>query len=547
MSWFYRFAIIALLALFLWLPLNHAQEAVPTESTAEEEETEAERPKDPLGRDTPRGSIEGFLRAVDDDDFVKAVEFLDLRNLPRRYRSFDPTRLAEMLAVVIEREVWIELEELSDDPGGEVGDGLPDYRDELGSITDGETTYALFLQKIPGDEGLSIWKVSNATVAEVADLYEQFGYGPLVEAFANAIPAGSVLGIEYFKLVMAITSALIAYPLFALVGLGLARLFSHPSSALYPRVKRFFIGPAAALGAALVLYWVMRELGVGIAGQKWIRAHTINTIVTVWLLLSGTGLLRDAWANRLHEQGRDAAVVLLRPAAQSIRIIIVLLAALVWLDNMGFDITALLAGLGVGGIAVALALQRPMEDIFGAVSLYTMQPLRVGDLCRIGNDLGEVEEIGLRTTRIRSLADTVISIPNTRLVTEAIDNYSLREKFLYNPTLRLRVDTSPDQLDRILQDVRDLFSSHEKVYRGEPRIRFQNFGKDALELVVFTYTDTRTYADYLEVAEDLNMKILGIVTAAGTSLALPAQTLHMEPQPDQEAIAPGPDDAPAVT
>jgi MscS family membrane protein len=532
MSWFYKSAIIAFLALFLWLPLNHAQEAAPAESTAEEESSETEPPKDALGRDTPRGSIEGFLRAADEDDFVKAVEFLDLRNLPRKYRSFDRARLAEMLAVVIEREVWIELEELSDDPGGEVGDGLPDYRDELGSITDGNATFTLFMQRVPGDEGFAIWKVSNATVAEVADLYEQFGYGPMVEAFANAIPDGSFLGVEYFKWVMAIASALVAYPLFALVGLGLARLLSRPSSPPYPRVKRFFVGPVAALGAALVMYWVTRELGVGIAGQKLVRAHTVNTIVVVWLLVSGTGLFRDALANRLLAQGREAAVVLLRPVAQSIRIIIVLIALLVWLENMGFDITTLLAGLGVGGIAVALALQRPMEDIFGAVSLYTMQPLRVGDFCRVGNEMGTVEEIGLRTTRIRSLGDSVISIPNTRLVSEAIDNFSLREKFLYNPVLRLRVDTGREQLDKILQDVRDLLSSHEKIVRGKPRIRFQHIRKDALELVVFAYTDSPTYADHLAVAEDLNMSILNIVTGAGTSLALPAQVLHLQPQPD---------------
>ena len=224
MNWFYKFAIVALLALFLWPPLNQAQEAAPTESTAEEESSETEPAKDALGRDTPRGSIAGFLRAADENDFVKAVEFLDLRNLPRKYRSFDRTRLAEMLVVVIQREVWVELEELSDDPGGEVGDGLPDYRDELGSITDGDVTFTLFMQRVPGDEGFSIWKVSNATVAEVADLYEQFGYGPMVEAFADAVPDGSFLGVEYFKWVMAIASALIAYPLFALVGLGLARL-----------------------------------------------------------------------------------------------------------------------------------------------------------------------------------------------------------------------------------------------------------------------------------------------------------------------------------
>ena len=173
-----------------------------------------------------------------------------------------------------------------------------------------------------------------------------------------------------------------------------------------------------------------------------------------------------------------------------------------------------------------------MEDVFGALSLYTQQPLRVGDFCRIGNETGTVEEIGLRTTRIRSLANSVISIPNARLASEPIDNFSFRQKILYNPTLRLRIDTSREQVDKVLKGIRDLLASHEKVIHDNPRIRFQRIGEDALELVVFAYTDTRTFPDHLEVAEDLNMKILDILDGAGTPLAPRGQTLYMEPPPD---------------
>ena len=529
MNRFQKLATIAVWALLLWLPMSQVLEATAAEGTPPEHSSEPEPPQDPLGRDTPRSSHAGFLKAADEGDFVKAVEYLDLRNLPRKYRSFQPTRLAQMLAVVIQREIWIDLEKLSDDPKGEAGDGLPDYRDELGRIQDGDKEFVLLMQRVPGDEGLLIWKVSNATVARIADLYEEFGYSPLVETFAETVPEGRFLGIEYFKWVMSVSAALIAYPAFMLLGLGLARLFSRPASPLYPRVKRFFIGPFALMAAALIMYVVIRELGVGITGQRMVRAHTVNSIILVWLLLSGIGLMRDVYTSRLAQQGREGAIVLLKPAAQSLSILIIIVAVLVWLDNVGFNITTLLAGLGVGGIAVALALQKPMEDILGALSLYTQQPMRVGDYCRIGNEVGTVEEIGLRTTRIRSLDNSVTSIPNARLASEAIDNFSARQKFLYNPTLRLRIDTSREQLDQVLKGVRGLLASHEKIVQDNPRIRFQNIGKDALELVVFAYTDTRTFPDYLEVAEDLNMKILDIVSGAGTTLALPGQTLYMEP------------------
>jgi MscS family membrane protein len=469
------------------------------------------------------------VKAIDDNKFVKAAEYLDLRRLPRKYKSFEPSRLAQMLGVIIEREIWIDLEKLSEDPKGEAGDGLPAYRDELGNIEDGDRKIILLMQRVPGDDGLMVWKVSNATVARIAGLYETFGYSPLLERFADALPDGQFLGVEYFKWVMSIGAGVIAYPVFMLLGLALARLFSSPSSPLYTRVKRFFIGPFALFASALIMYVTIRELGVGITGQRLVRAHTINSIIFVWMMLSAIGLLRDVYVNRLALQGREGAIVLLRPAAQSINVLIVVVAVLVWLDNIGFNITTLLAGLGVGGIAVALALQKPMEDIFGAVSLYTLQPMRVGDFCRIGSETGTVEEIGLRTTRIRSLANTVISIPNAKLANEAIDNYSVRQKILYNPTLRLRVDSSREQVDQVLNGIRDLLATHEKVVKDGSRVRFQNIGVDALELVVFAYTDTRSLPDHLEVAEELNMKILEIVSSAGTTLALPGQILYMKP------------------
>jgi MscS family membrane protein len=527
----HRFLTIAVWALLLWLPLSQAQEAPPTEAVPAQEPSQAAAPEDPLGRETPRGSHEGFLKAAEEGNFVKAAEYLDTRNLPRKYRSLRPTRLAEMLAVVIEREIWIDLDELSDHPEGEAGDGLPDHRDELARIEDGDKEFVLLLQRVPEDDGLMVWKVANATVARIADLYDKFGYSPLVEAFARALPEGRFLGIETFKWMTSISAALIAYAPFMLLGLLLARLFSRPASPLYPRVKRFFIGPFALLAAALVMYAVISELGVGITGQIVVRAHTFNSIIAVWFLLAAIGLMRDAYASRLAQQGREGAVVLLRPAAQFISILIIVIAVLVWLDNVGFNITTLLAGLGVGGIAVALALQKPMEDIFGALSLYAQQPMRVGDYCRVGSEIGTIEEIGLRTTRIRSLANSVISIPNARLASEAIDNFSMRQKILYNPTLRLRIDTTRDQLDAVLQGVRDLLATHPRVVHDNPRVRFQSIGKDALELVVFAYTDTRSFPDHLEVAEDLNLKILDILSEAGTALALPGQALYMERSP----------------
>ncbi len=522
-----RLAIATAWVLLLHVVPAQTQEKDPP-AGAETPAAETEEPTDALNRETPASSIQGFLLAAEEPDYTRAADYLDLRNLPRSIRNTQPERLAEMLAIVIERQIWLDLDEISDRPAGKSGDGLPEYRDELGVIADDDVEYQLLMQRIPDGDGGHVWKISNATVAITGELYQRFGYGRITEAFAKALPDIAFLGIDLFKIVLVLALGLVLYPIVALIGLALARLVSDPESTLFPRVRKFFLVSVPVVTVLIAMHHTLVNLGLGITGQRIAQAQTLTTVAVVWLLLVGSGLVRDGYGNRLRSQGREGALVLLRPATSVLRIFIVIVAILVWLDNAGFNITTLLAGLGVGGVAMALALQKPLEDVFGALTLYTQQPVRIGDFCRIGAQTGTIEEIGLRTTRLRTLANTLISVPNHRLAAEPIDNISARSKILYSPTLRLRVDSSEEQVSGVLAGIRSLLESHEKVISDGARVRFQTIGTDALELNIFAYIDVKVWADFLAVAEELNMKILGIVSDAGTTLALPGTRLHME-------------------
>ena len=128
----------------------------------------------------------------------------------------------------------------------------------------------------------------------------------------------------------------------------------------------------------------------------------------------------------------------LRPMTGLVKLVVLVFGVLFWLNNLGVNITTLLAGLGVGGLAVALALQKPIEDMMGALTIFTQAPMRVGDFVRYGNVTGVVEDIGLRTTRLRTLNNTLVSIPNARIAHTEVENLTYREKIRYQPTLRLR-------------------------------------------------------------------------------------------------------------
>jgi MscS family membrane protein len=381
------------------------------------------------------------------------------------------------------------------------------------------------MQQVPRDDGVNIWKVSNRSVGQAIELYEAFGYGLLANYLSEKLPRVSILGVELFKWVLALAAGFAAYAVSYLLGRSIVLLVSAPASPNYKRLRYFFTVPVGLLVAIFIFNIVLDTLGIGITAQEIARGRTLGIIVLTWVVLSAVGMLRDAYAQRLEHEGKPGAVVLLRPAVNAINVIIVLSALLLWLDNIGFNITTLLAGLGVGSVAVALALQKPLEDIFGALSLYTQQPIRIGDFCRIGSDIGSVEEIGLRATRIRTLANTVVSIPNSKVAAGQIDNISARQMILYSPKLRLRYDTTGEQVQTILRAIRELLRSNEHIVQESPRVRFQEFGDTALILEVFAYVDTTDWAKYLEYAEELNLQILKIINQAGTNLALPVRVL----------------------
>ena len=198
------------------------------------------------------------------------------------------------------------------------------------------------------------------------------------------------------------------------------------------------------------------------------------------------------------------------------------------LHSFGVNVITVLAGPGVGGITVALAAQKTLENFIGGITLYADQPVRVGEFCRFGGTLGTVEEVGLRSTRVRTLDRTVVTIPNSEFSNQQIENFARRDRVWYHPTIHLRYETTQDQIRYVLVEVHRMLYAHPKVDSASARIRFVGFGHSSLDLEVFSYVTVIDYEEYIEVAEDLNLRIMDIVTAAGSSFALPSQTTYLE-------------------
>jgi MscS family membrane protein len=480
-------------------------------------------PDDELNRGVPRSSVGSFLAAAGKRDYVRAAGYLDLHSLPPGMTESQGPELARQLKIVLDRVLWIDLDLVSTSPDGDLTDALPDVRDRVGRIVGRERTYDLLLQRVPREDGVFIWKFAGATVAEIPQLYEEFGYGRLEKIFPPWFFDVKILGIEVWGwtalVVIAITTLPIAFLLVAL----LFRILRFFRAELAPDIEQFFTGPVRMLLWVLMARSLIDLTSYSVVQQALSQGKTLLVVALAWIALRCLDLTAKWMARRFETRGVTGSRVLLRPAVILVKVVVVAGAALLWLENLGYEVTTLLAGLSISGVAVAFAAQKSLENIFGAATLYSSQPVRVGDFCRFGDRVGTIEEIGLRATQVRTLDRTIISVPNGEFATMHLENYSKRDRFWYHPCLKLRYETTAEQIRYVLVEVRKMLYAHPKILSDSLWVRFQGFKDYSLDLDVFAYIGVTDYNESLEVAEDLNLRIMDIVAGAGTDFAIPAQ------------------------
>ncbi len=207
-----------------------------------------------------------------------------------------------------------------------------------------------------------------------------------------------------------------------------------------------------------------------------------------------------------------------------VEVSIFILVTLVVLHGLGFDVSAALAGVGIGTLALGLGAQKTFENMFGGVSVLFDKVVQVGDTCKVNNQIGMVEDIGLRSTRLRTPERTLLSIPNGTMATAVIENLRFRDKFLCQQIIRLRYDLSPDHVRFVLGEIRQILLENPKVEDATARARFVRFADYALEVEIFCYILESDYSVYVAVQEALLLSIMDALEKAGAVVALPTQT-----------------------
>jgi MscS family membrane protein len=267
------------------------------------------------------------------------------------------------------------------------------------------------------------------------------------------------------------------------------------------------LAPPATLSRLFIERALAMMLAVGLA---WSGAVVVD-------------LCAERWRVRLDPRVHGVSYSVLPLGRQILKLSLFLFAILSVVSAWGYNTSTILAGLGVGGLAVALAAQKTIENLFGGISVIGDRPVLVGDVCRFGNETGTVMHIGLRSTRIRTADRTIISIPNSQFSSMALENISGRDKIRFHPTLNLRRDTTSAQLLEVLSSVREILKVHPKVEAGSLPVRFIGVGPYSLDVEVAAYVNTADYDEFLALQQELLLRMLQAVEEAGTALAVPLQ------------------------
>lgn len=480
--------------------------------------------------DSPRTSLQAYLDLAREGRHADAARYLDAPT--------DGPRLARLLKAVLDRHVWFDLDKISPASQGDAADGLPANVEEVARVPGpGGSLDPVRMVRREDGEGAR-WVFARTTVQRIPGWYEQLPDRWILESFPGPLLRSGPYNVRWWQWM--------ALPvLFALAGLGglflgrltrvLARIAPHTKNRWDDEVLARAGGPLALLWTLGLAYLLLPLLGLYAPAQaflhKVLRAGFL--LMVFWSLLRafdvlGAVIRQSAWANE-----HPAARSLVPLGGRVGKVLVVSMAIIAILAELGFSVASLIAGLGIGGLALALAAQKTVENLFGAFALGVDQPFRQGDLVKVEESMGWVESIGLRSTRIRTYDRTVVSIPNGRLAEMRIESWAARDRMRLACTVGVVYGTTAAQVRAIVAEIEEALRAHPACWQDDLMVAFKGFSDSSLDIFVQAWFDA-SWDDFQKtVRHELLLAIMEIVERAGTSFAFPTRTVHMV----QEATA----------
>jgi MscS family membrane protein len=493
--------------------------------------------KDPLGRETPRGTLLGFMTSARKGNLEAAALHLDTK-----LRGQPAVDLARQLYIVLDTRLPARLNLVSDRPEGSLANPLKPDQDVIGTIVTEDGPLDLVLAHLDRGTAGSVWLFSRATLEAIPAVYDEIDRVAAESYLPRLLTGPKVGGIRIFQWL----AFFVAIPLLYRA-LGFIGLVAAPMQAAWRRRRGLPVQPPSRLPGAIRLLLLAAAIRLSASHldlplferQFWsATARMVASAAIVWI-----GLLLNAYGEqrlgrRLNTTvGFGDVTAMLRLARRMADGIVMVIGFAIVLSYFNVDPTAALAGLGIGGIAIALSAQKTLENVIGGFSITFDKAVRVGDFVKLGETSGTVDYIGLRSTRIRTLDRTMLSVPNGQIANVNIETLSARDKFRFTHFIGLGYETSAAQMRTIVADTRKLLLRHTLADDSSIRARFVRLGPWSIDIEVFAYIFARDWAHFLEVQEELLLDVMDIVERAGARIAVPEQRLSLAGADDDPAAA----------
>ena len=490
--------------------------------------TPANAPNDPLGRSTPSDCVLGFLKAATSGDYSIAAQYLKMSPAERKSEG---EQTATKLKYALDKS-FVGNYSRFNQPEGIPQEGVPLDRQKLGTMSAGDVEVDLDLVRVPDPVAGKIWLISADTLGKLPELSDQIEARQVESKLPNFLVKHQLAGMPLWQWL----ALLLATPIAAGAGWLILAILEIPLRWWARRRGQMDVanwksvsGPGWLLTGTLI-----HQVFVVYLRLPLLLRHYYFQITSIALILSATWIFWRVvrWSLyrvrlRALAHGHVGTGTVMALGERVLKVVIFVLGILAILGNLGFNMSTALAGLGIGGLAIGFGAQKTIENLFGGVSVLGDEVFRVGDTCRFGDRTGVVEDIGLRSTRIRTDERTLVAIPNGTVATINLENLSRRDKILFKTNLNLRSETKADHLRFILSEVRRLLYSHPKIESNTVRARLTDIAGGAPSVEVLAYVLTLDFNEFAAVREDVLLRMMDIVDNSGSGLALPSQTLYL--------------------
>jgi MscS family membrane protein len=491
-----------------------------------------------LADDSPRASVIAFLEHSRAGRFADAARFLSAG----ASGGDDTAEAARHLKAVLDRHLWLDLESISGRSEGRTDDGLPASIEELGTVPGPQGAEPVRMVRAEDAEG-RFWAFTSGTVARVDAWYAALGDRWLREHLPARLlrPGPAALYLwQWLALPLLIAVAAGGGRLLAWATVGLLRRVAIRTSADWDDwLLSGLRGPLGLAWCLIIVYLLTPRLGLASPAQAWFdTAIGAGVVVTVfWALWRAVDVAGHVFGRSRWGRESASARSVLAIGVRAGKIAVLGMGLVAGLSQLGYPVASLLAGLGLGGLALALAAQKTVEHLFGSLSLAVDQPFRVGDFVRVEDFVGTVEDIGLRSTRFRTLDRTVVSIPNGRVADMRLESLTARDRMRLVCTVGVVYGTSSTQLREVLAGLESVLRSHPRIWPDTVVVRFKELAASSLDIEVMAWFETPDWSEFQLIRQDVLLQFLEVVERAGTSFAFPTRTIHLDAQA-QEAAAP---------